>query len=96
MPLDHRQVDKNILPTLQEELAKIKLKANKKLAKKFVFDAMPGQFDHSNTMKQCFWLNILNFMTLFRLAEIKLIKPVVFKVLNKFPPWMSFMYKNVI
>lgn len=35
-------------------------------------------------------------MTLFRLAEIKLIKPAVFKALDRFPMWMGFMHKNYI
>lgn len=94
LTLDHRPVDAKILPCVQEELAKIREKANKKLAKKFVFTGV--QQGHQDMMKQCFWLNIINFMTLFRLAEIKLMKPSVLKQLNNFHMWCGFMQKNTI
>jgi len=47
-------------------------------------------------VKQCFWLNLLNFMTLYRLAEIKLTKPEALKVLTNYTMWQAFMKCNTI
>jgi hypothetical protein len=37
--------------------------------------------------KQAFWLNLINFVTLFRLAEIALTKQSVIKELSSFGMW---------
>lgn len=41
-------------------------------------------------IKQAFWLNLINFMTLFRLAETALIKPSLLKKLNSYAAWLTF------
>ena len=45
---------------------------------------------HLNELKQAFLLNLINFMTLFRLAETALIKPSLLKKLDSFAAWVAF------
>ena len=45
---------------------------------------------NSNELKQAFLLNLINFMSLFRLAETALIKPSLLKKLDSFAAWVAF------
>ncbi len=40
--------------------------------------------------KQVFWLNIINYMTIVRIAEIILMKPEVLKSVNCYAMWQAF------
>jgi len=66
-----------VLESAQDELYAIKQKVKKFANFEFSFES--AFKEHEETVKQCFWLNILNFMTLFKLAEIKLTTPSIFK-----------------
>jgi glucan phosphoethanolaminetransferase (alkaline phosphatase superfamily) len=55
-----------------------------------------GIKEHEEIAKQCFWLNIINFMTLFKLAEIRLINPRLLKQLDRFAIWQSLMTVSFI
>lgn len=43
-----------------------------------------------------FWLNLLNFMTLFRLAEVSIVKPKQIPHLNNYSVWQIFQESNSI
>jgi len=38
-----------------------------------------GQCEHFEILKQVFWLNVLNYMTLCKIAEIILVRPASLK-----------------
>lgn len=46
--------------------------------------------------KETFWINLVNFMTLFKIAEISLIKPGFLKKLNNYALWQAFWTTNYI
>lgn len=74
----------------------IKNKVRKMKDRRYVFNLYTKNEQEIETIKQCFWLNILNFMTLFKLAEIKLTTPGVIRQLKLFPIWQAFMKHNHI
>ena len=80
---------------MQKNLVEINKKALKLRVSELRFQSAFDQSDNETT-KQCFWLNILNFMTLYKLAEIKLTKPEVLKKLTDYSMWQSFMIGNEI
>jgi len=82
LQLDHRPLDPDVLPSVQNELLEIKKRVDKMANQHFVFECTVKE--HEETVKQCFWLNIINFMTLFKLAEIKLTQPRILKEMTKF------------
>lgn len=83
-----------VLESVQDELYAIKLKVKKFANFQFSFES--AFKEHEETVKQCFWLNILNFMTLFKLAEIKLTTPSILSKFKSFAIWQSFMRNNCI
>jgi len=61
---------------LQEKLFNIKMKEKKFAQAELFFDQVYDTEDHMNDqqiIKQCFWLNLLNYMNLRKLCEIQLI-----------------------
>jgi hypothetical protein len=73
--MDHKEVKPEFKETRLKELMEIKQKVKRMATQRYVFNAFTKNEDEIETIKQCFWLNILNFMTLFKLAEIKLTSP---------------------
>lgn len=53
----------------------------------FSFEAAHKDIEVEEAVKQCFWLNILNFMTLYKLAEIKVTTPSILKQFKSFAIW---------
>lgn len=88
--------DPKIIESVQDELYAIKLQVKKFANYQFSFESPSNNKDHEETVKQCFWLNILNFMTLFKLAEIRLTTPSILKQFKSFAIWQSFMRINCI
>ena len=87
------------LVRIQNELCAIK-KKEKKFAESFVeflqpFDE-PEHIRQIQVIKQCFWLNILNYMNLRKLCEIQLIKPRLLKKLENYTMWECFKVTNKI
>jgi hypothetical protein len=94
--MDHKEVKAEYKESRLKELMEIKKKAKKMYGRKFVFNQYTKNVEEFETIKQCFWLNILNFMTLFKLAEIKLTYPNPLRQLKLFPTWQAFMLYNSI
>lgn len=94
LELNSRPVPAAIIAEKQYKLAEIHKKAMKLEKTELLFESAFKQ--QEETVKQCFWLNILNYMTLYKLAEIKLTKPEVLKKLTEYAMWQSFMINNEI
>jgi hypothetical protein len=85
-----------VLESVQDELYAIKLKVKKFENFQFSFEAAHKDIEVEEAVKQCFWLNILNFMTLYKLAEIKVTTPSILKQFKSFAIWQAFMSNNFI
>lgn len=70
---------------MQKQLVEINKKALKLKDSELLFESAFNS--HEELVKQCFWLNLLNYMTLYKLAEFKLTKPEVFKKLSDYSMW---------
>lgn len=86
--------EKDIIPLLQQ-LVKIK-KEEMELRNVDLYFCMFEDPKKEQCAKQAFWLNILNYMTLFRFAEIFLIQPKLAKELTSYAMWQSFWVNNLI
>jgi hypothetical protein len=76
------------------ELQKVSEKAKKFQNYEFVFIAFEEKGKDCELNKMAFWLNIFNFLTLFRIAEICLNKPSILKKLTQPTMWQSFQANN--
>jgi len=94
--MDHKEVKAEYKESRLKELMEIKKKAKKMYGRKFVFNQYTKNVEEFETIKQCFWLNILNFMTLYKLAEIKVTTPSILKQFKSFAIWQAFMSNNFI
>lgn len=47
-----------------------------------------------NTGKESFWLNIYNYLTLFKLAEMALLQPKLINELTSYAAWQAFFESN--
>lgn len=81
-----------VIPLL-EKLVKIKSR-EKELKSVDLYFSMFQDEKKEEHAKQAFWLNIFNYMTLFRFAEIFLIQPKLIKELTSYAMWQSFWLNN--
>lgn len=67
---------------------------------KITFDcSLTGKSDPDELSKQSFYLNIFNYLILFRIAEVMLTcgnKPKVIKSLTNYWMWQQFMHDSYI
>lgn len=68
---------------LKQQLKEIKQRSLKLRGQKFMFLC-------EDAARQVFWLNIVNYMTLQRMAELALLKPQVLRSLNGYASWQTF------
>ena len=61
---------------------------------RLIFDE--GFGPQMEVIKQVFWLNLLNFMTLYKLAEIQLSRPDALQELTSYAMWQAFFENNYI
>lgn len=76
-------------PMLKDQLRQIKQMTESLRCARLVH-ALNQTYEEVEVMKQAFWLNIVNFMTLFRMAELALLKPQVLKNMNGYATWQTF------
>ena len=84
---------------IQNELLAIKAKEKKFAESEIEFLQPFEEPEHdrqTQVIKQCFWLNILNYMNLRKLCEIQLIKPRLLKKLDNYTMWECFKVTNMI
>jgi hypothetical protein len=81
-----------VIPLL-EKLVKIKSR-EKELKSVDLYFSMFQDEKKEEHAKQAFWLNIFNYMTLFRFAEIFLIQPKLIKELTSYAMWQSLWLNN--
>ena len=84
---------------IQDELAAIKAKEQKFAEFHIEFTHLhdgPESIHHISIEKQCFWLNIMNYMNLRKLCEIQLIKPRLLQNFENYTVWEFFYVSNKI
>ena len=84
---------------LQDELYEIKRKEKKFATSHLQFEQAMDSEEHrrqNQIIKQCFWLNMLNYMNLRKLCEIQLIEPKLLRKLENYTMWECFKVTNTI
>lgn len=84
-----------VVPKLQVELYKIQKEALKFKYKTLCFGAFDEVIVDSGIL-QCFWLNLLNFMILFRMAELLLCDCSSLKKLTSYSMWEALLGSSTI
>lgn len=77
-------------PELVQRLKTVRLRSDKLRQTRFDCHKQGLSQEENEVLKQAFWLNLINFLTLYKLAEISLVQPGILKRMDSFAMWHTF------
>jgi hypothetical protein len=83
-------------PELVQRLKTIRLRSDKLRQTRFDCHKQGLSQEENEVLKQAFWLNLINFLTLYKLAEISLVQPGILKRMDSFAMWHTFWESTTV